>query len=315
MLFIGSTYTEVQYYLLDENNQIVNNNLETHTQNVNNGSNVTIWINNANNLTKNGSYKILMQNNNTDFIISEEFNLNWYSSNTGDITNSSGETTGNIDLSGITSGIENVNNSINQQGENITNAIIRAESGEKERQSFWENVYNTMFIPSGDFIENKLQELKEELNISGEISGELLILNEIKNKSGDFIISWNTMSTHFSTKGVQNENQLIIPSGEINFSKIERENETLKEVMKWVRILLGFSLIVVLIKQAWTLLLKTLGLSTEVYEQHMEEQQRLNKAQEIEKKKQAEKTRRQIFNANQERLREYNKMARKKGWK
>lgn len=141
-----------------------------------------------------------------------------------------------------------------------------------------------MFVPSGDIIENNIQQLKEHIGISGDVSGEILILENIKNNSGDFIIKWEEMQSHFSINGVQIENQLKIPSGEINFSKIERENKTFQKTMEWVRILLGFSLIVLIIKQWWTLILKTLGLSTEVYEQHKEEEERLEKAQEKNKK-------------------------------
>lgn len=171
-----------------------------------------------------------------------------------------------------------------------------------------------MFIPSGDKIENNIQQLKEHIGISGDVSGELLILENIKNNSGDFVIRWDAMQSHFSINGAQLQNQLEIPSGEINFSKIERENESFQTTMGWVRVLLGFSLIVLVIKQTWVLILKTLGLSTDVYEEHREEQERLNKAQARAEEKQKETTRRQLFNANQERLREYNKLARQKGW-
>lgn len=41
------------------------------------------------------------------------------SGNTGTITNNSGETTGQVDLSGIQNGLGNINNSINQQGQAI----------------------------------------------------------------------------------------------------------------------------------------------------------------------------------------------------
>lgn len=67
----------------------------------------------------------------------------------------------------------------------------------------------------------------------------------------DFIISW---------ENVEYENKIIIPSGEINFSKICRDNETLKTVKSYIQTICVFWAGWGIIAQVWNLLLATLGI-------------------------------------------------------
>lgn len=246
-----------------------------------NGNIYTIWLLTRGSVISGNYYYLVMYKNDIEIARSENYLITFTNGPTpsGTITNQSGDVTGEIDLTGIETRLDNVQQAIISGDNKILQELESGEQKAEERQTFWQQAYETMFIPSGDKIENNIQQLKEHIGMSGDVSGELLILENIKNNSGDFIIKWDTMQSHFSLNGVQLEKQLKIPSGEINFSRIERENETFQTTMEWVRILLGFSLIVLIIKQTWILILKTLGLSTEVYEEHREEKERLNKAQ------------------------------------
>lgn len=119
------------------------------------------------------------------------------------------------------------------------------------------------------------------------------------------------MQSHFSIQGQQLENQLTIPTRQINFSELERNSTDLQEVMRWERIIVNIGIFSILLHEIYILFLKTIGVSIEIYGQKQEEKATLKAAQERERAT----TRRQMFNANQERLREYERMARKKGWK
>ena len=80
----------------------------------------------------------------------------------------------------------------------------------------------------------------------------------------------------------------MIPSGEINFSKFERENPVIQEVMRYVRAILSFSIFIMLGKNFWNTLMLTLGISPAVYDRVTEES-RIAKANEENWKAQLEK--------------------------
>lgn len=103
----------------------------------------------------------------------------------------------------------------------------------------------------------------------------------------------------------------MIPANQINFSQMERENETFALIMYWARIFINFALFSLIIHEAYILFLATLGVGTQIYGMKQEEKATLQKQQEAQRRT----TQRQLFNANQERLREYERLARKRGWK
>ena len=108
----------------------------------------------------------------------------------------------------------------------------------------------------------------------------------------------------------KSENQEI-GNNQINFSDLERKSEDLQEVMKWVRVITSFIIFSAFAKQVYEVLLITLGINTNVYNMRNREIEKQNR--EIEREKAT--TRRQMFNANQDRLKQYEKLARQKGWK
>lgn len=96
--------------------------------------------------------------------------------NSGTIINPSGEVTGYIDLSGIENGISNINNSINQQGQNIVNAI----SGETQAIN--------------NLTENISQEYSGELGLSySDIENSL----NLEHKDDPYQDFWNTLLLNF----------------------------------------------------------------------------------------------------------------------
>lgn len=92
---------------------------------------------------------------------------------------------------------------------------------------------------------------------------------------------------------------------------MERENETFHQIMYYARIFINFAIFSLIIHESYILLLATLGVGTSIYGMKMEEKATLQKQQEAQNRT----IRNQVFNANQERLREYERLARKKGWK
>lgn len=107
-----------------------------------------------------------------------------------------------------------------------------------------------------------------------------MILNTLYGQPTDFVISWNN---------VEWQNRIIIPSGQVNFSQKVREIPQLQTVMYWARIIMSYSVMVLLVSEIWFTLLRCLGVSTSMYEQHNEEIERINEQQEREEEKYAPK--------------------------
>ena len=152
---------------------------------------------------------------------------------TGIITNPSGDTTGKVDLSGIEQGIGAVKDAVN----NVTNTIKDAftfDSG--DANEVMEDFKNTDLGLSQDLydLNNQFFDLfkTQEMN--------------------DFIISWD---------GVNYQNVELIPSGEINFSALCRENEQIGKVKDYITLfaIVGSSL--TLLKVIWNMLAELLGLN------------------------------------------------------
>lgn len=127
--------------------------------------------------------------------------------------------------------------------------------------NFWQETYQKMFTTSGDYIQSKFDEVKNDLHISGDSELEKSFIDLITQNHEDFVISWNTIDTPY----------LKLSGDSINFSKLERENESLHEAMEWERAIVGFALGSLLIRNYWTTFLMALGIGTQVYDKEDQE--------------------------------------------
>lgn len=149
---------------------------------------------------------------------------------------------------------------------------ISNEQNAENSNNMLQDLYDKAFSISGDFIQSKIEELKLNNNFSGDIEIEKAFIGLLSGDVQDFKIAWNQVATHFTYGNYgEDTSQIIIPSGEVNFSKIERENEEFQEVMSWVRIILGFSFGAMLLRNYWTTLLETLGIGIQPFDSVKEE--------------------------------------------
>lgn len=134
----------------------------------------------------------------------------------------------------------------------------------QEQQNFTEKIIESLFkIESGDIqqvISGIIQNTR--LNEMGQVSGELAMLNVLTGEPSDFVISWQPAIY---------EGQVIIPSGDINFSARVREIPALYNIMQWVHIIMGLAVTSVFTAEIWFTLLKVLGVGTSIYDQQQDE--------------------------------------------
>lgn len=111
---------------------------------------------------------------------------------------------------------------------------------------------------------------------------------------GDFRIAWNSYNPHLSVKGQQitqgdgkvlGYTGVLIPSGDVNFSKLERENPEFQETMSWVRIITTWGLIGIIIHHFYKLILATFGISTELFGESLEEKRQIETQQKEEQRR------------------------------
>lgn len=159
-------------------------------------------------------------------------------------------------------------------------------------QNFWKDTYNRFMTPSGDVLRGTITTLMSELDLatSGEESGELMMalvgLDVISNDFGDFIISWNDFSPNLTVKGqAVSSSGPFIPAGQINFSQMERNNETFHDIMQYTRAILSFSVICLFFSNLWHTLLITLGISTQIYEKDQINKEKLTRQAERDQRK------------------------------
>lgn len=153
-----------------------------------------------------------------------------------------------------------------------TNTSGESTSGDSENKNdneeYWGTIDNEK---TKDQLDSDINNITDNLNKqleTNEIIGALNkseqgFLNIIGNKNAqDFKISWNAVNYN----GIE-----MIPKGEINFSKMCRENETLGTVKTYVNIIMSAFLGFALTKQIYNLLLATLGIDNKyVYENENE---------------------------------------------
>lgn len=173
----------------------------------------------------------------------------------------SGES-GNVDLSGIQTGINNINQNLNNIENKIPSSGDIAQStqtgfvsGNKE---FWGSSGDLSGDEQEELISGKIDELTNTL--SGDLAENEIfgILQTYEDKlfggftgEEDFVISWNDINYN---------GQRLIPSGEVNFSKICRENEALGNVKSTINIILTFIILMNIVIYMYNLLLATLGI-------------------------------------------------------
>lgn len=158
------------------------------------------------------------------------------------VDNSSGGTGGDTE-SGDTD--ENIQ-------ENIQNGIVQGNT------EYWGSSGDLTGEKQEELISGKVDELTEQ--ISGDLAENEIfgILQKYENKifggftgEEDFKIEWNDISYMGA---------VLIPKGEINFSQMCRENETLGNVKTTINIILGFFLLSNCVIYLYNLLLATLGI-------------------------------------------------------
>lgn len=149
--------------------------------------------------------------------------------------------------------------------ENATNQIIENQN---QNNTFWQDTYNSLFVMDSGDVDRLITDMKENIKIDnfGDVSGEIAILNTLTGEPSDFIIAWNP---------TQYMGKTIIPSGEINFSQKVREVPALKTTQDWLRIIMGYSITIVLMSEIFFTILRCLGVGVSIYEQHNEEIERL----------------------------------------
>ena len=157
---------------------------------------------------------------------------------TGTITNQSGDTTGKVDLSGIEQGIGAVKDAVN----NVTNTIKDAftfDSG--DANEVMEDFKNTDLGLSQDLYD---------------LNNQFFDLFETE-QMDDFKISWD---------GVNYKNAELIPSGEVNFSAICRENEQIGKVKEYITLFAIVGASLTLLKFIWNMIAEMLGLNQTLME-------------------------------------------------
>lgn len=157
-------------------------------------------------------------------------------------------------------------NQIQENLGNIENKIPTSGDIEQATQSgvvqgstdYWGSSGDMSGDKQEDLISGKVDELTEQ--ISGDLAENEIfgVLNNFENKlfggftgEQDFKIEWNDVS-YMGT--------VIIPKGEVNFSKICRENEVLGNVKTTINIILDFFVLLNVVIYLYNLLLSTLGI-------------------------------------------------------
>lgn len=171
----------------------------------------------------------------------------------GDASGDNGDYTGQLNQ--IEGSLNNIENKIPSSGdiEQATqNGVVQGST------EYWGSSGDLTGEKQEELISGKVDELTEQ--ISGDLAENEIfgILQTYEDKifgsfigEEDFKISWNDVSYM---------NSVIIPKGEINFSEMCRENETLANIKTTINIILGFFLLSNCVIYLYNLLLATLGI-------------------------------------------------------
>lgn len=177
----------------------------------------------------------------------------------GDIPDKpSGDNTGTtIDLSNIENGIDNINNSINNQGQNIinnqnqnTDKIINNQN--QNNQELTQRLDNINSYDK-DVIDNVVQGY-----LSGDYnsSSSILALNDAffhSSDDGDLVIEWN---------GIDYLGVDLIPQGSFNFTEFVSSDEQITKIYNYYKMFATASFGIILIAAYYNLALSVLGLGS-----------------------------------------------------
>lgn len=244
---------DVDLYKLDNGNKVYLNNVVRSFVN-SSGTQYAIWVEVAN-LDNDNTYYIDLKYNGNVWRYGEEGQrvIKGNGSNFPE-SNTSGDNNSNIDLTETNKKLDNINNSINYQGQEINNSINyqgqqikdsidKLESGEKARDDFWRSTYDSLFtLSSGDV--NEIYNTIVAYFPSGDspVSVFETIFGGLNNEPDDFIIRWDDIPMFFSIGNGNNSfSGDFIKANSMNFSKLCRDNETFGIVKFWVNIFVNIS--------------------------------------------------------------------------
>ena len=183
------------------------------------------------------------------------------SGDTGGTTSPSGEggggNTGTIDLSKIENGIDNINNSINNQGQNI----INNQNQNTDKIISNQNQNNQEVTQRLDDI-NSYDKNAIDNVVQGYLSGDynasssILALNDAffnSSDDGDLVIEWD---------GVNYLGADLIPQGSFNFTEFVLSDEQITKIYNYYKMFATASFGIILIAAYYNLALSVLGLGS-----------------------------------------------------
>lgn len=162
-------------------------------------------------------------------------------------------------------GLDNIINN-NDNTQNIIKAIESGEQKAEERQTFWENTYNSLFTIDSGEAETMLNDLYNNLEVSigsGEVETIKQVASILQGQPDDFIISWNDI---YIPNLFNNEPTKLIEQGQINFSEEVRNNEALSRAKGWLNIIVSTILLLILLMNYGRTIAQLLGTTIEFIE-------------------------------------------------
>lgn len=183
--------------------------------------------------------------------------------NSGDSGNTGGDTgetiPPNVDLSEIEGKLDDVNTNLENIKDKIPTSGDIENAVEQGNKDYWGDVNeddtNGELGNIIDDVQNSMQDSLTENEIFGTLEkAEEGFLNLIGGEADDFKISWND---------VKYMDKILIPEGQINFSQLCRENETLGTVKSYINIIMSALLSFAIIKYIYNLVLSTLGIDNQ----------------------------------------------------
>lgn len=158
-----------------------------------------------------------------------------------------------LDIEFVSASGSSGDNSFNIQ--DSTNNII---DNDNDNNDFWKETYNNLFtIDSGDtkdlingFINST------NLGISGDEETIKIITDKLQGQADDFIISWNDIVI---PNLFGNQQMVLIPQNEINFSQMCRENQGLRLAKGALNVITSGGLIILVLMNFSQTIMKLLG--------------------------------------------------------
>lgn len=183
--------------------------------------------------------------------------------------NPSGEGGGGSGTIDYANQLNDINNSVNTQGQAIVNQI----SGDTQKVVGAINSANENYWgKSGDLTgEKQEEEIENNVNeIIGSLSGDLAenqVIKMLDDAEKGFIDKFSNRDApeqffdlKFEWDDIKYEGITLIEAGELNISKICRENETMGVVKGYIQVIAGFAIIMNILKTIYNLILTAMGI-------------------------------------------------------